>query len=83
MFMKVHPKGQIVIPAEVRKRLGIEVGDLLEVEIDPDHGRIELRCPSPDQAGSLAGSLRAYARGKRFPSKRQMADALRKGLTGG
>jgi AbrB family looped-hinge helix DNA binding protein len=45
--MKVHPKGQVVIPAEVRKRLGIEIGDELEVEVIPEEGKLELRRHRP------------------------------------
>jgi AbrB family looped-hinge helix DNA binding protein len=82
MFMKVHPKGRVVIPAEIRKRLGIDIGDVLEVEVVPEEGKIELRRPTLDKAASLAGSLKRYARGKRFPSDRRMAEALRKGLAG-
>jgi AbrB family looped-hinge helix DNA binding protein len=79
MLMKIHAKGQVVIPAEVRRQLGVEVGDLLEVEVVPEEGKIELR--RPRAGGALEGSLRQYARGKPFPSDREMADALRRGLT--
>ena len=78
--MKVHNKGQVVIPAHVRKQLGIDVGDVLEVEVMPDEGKIELRRPMQGKAQALAGSLRQYARGKGFPSDRQIAKALRLGL---
>lgn len=81
MLMKVHNKGQVVIPAHVRRQLGIDVGDVLEVEIVPEEGKIELRRPTQNKARSLAGSLKQYARGKSFPSRRQMAEALRRGLT--
>jgi len=80
--MKVHNKGQVVIPAHIRKQLGIDIGDLLEVEIDAAEGKIELRRPVEGRAAELAGSLRSYARGKPFPTQRDMAEALRKALTG-
>lgn len=83
MLMKVHNKGQVVIPAEVRKQLGIDVGDVLEVEVMPDEGKIELRRPAQGKAQSLAGSLKQYARGKRFPSDGQIEAALRRELTRG
>ena len=83
MLMKVHNKGQVVIPAQVRKQLGIDVGDVLEVEIVPEEGKIELRRPVQRKARSLGGSLKKYARGKRFPSRRAMEEALRWGLVGG
>lgn len=83
MLMKVHNKGQVVIPAHVREQLGIDVGDLLEVEVLPEEGKIELRRPGQFMARSLAGSLNQYAHGKPFPSERRIADALRRGLTRG
>lgn len=81
MLMKVHPKGQVVIPAEVRKRLGIAVGDMLEVTVDPDRGTIQLRRPDQGWADSLGGSLHEYARGRSFPTEKEMEEALRRGLT--
>lgn len=81
MLMKVHRKGQVVIPVEVRRRLGIEVGDLLEVDIKDDEGMIELRRPAQTSARALAGSLREFARGRRFPSEARISDALRRGLS--
>jgi AbrB family looped-hinge helix DNA binding protein len=82
MLMKIHAKGQVVIPAEVRKQLGIDVGDVLEVEVLPEEGKIELRRPAQSKARLLEGSLKQYARGKRFPSDRQIAEALRRGIIG-
>jgi AbrB family looped-hinge helix DNA binding protein len=78
MLMKVHNKGQVVLPAQVRRQLGIDVGDMLEVEVIPEEGKIELRRPAERKALALAGSLRGYARGKRFPSRREMSEALRR-----
>lgn len=80
MLMKVHPKGQVVIPVEVRRRLGIEIGDVLEVTVLEEEGRLELRRPGPGEATALAGSLRAYAEGRPFPSEAEIADALGRGL---
>lgn len=82
MLMKVHPKGQVVIPAEIRRRLGIAIGDVLEVEVVAEEGKIELRRASRVTAASLAGSLAQYARGKRFPTEQEIAEALRKGVAG-
>jgi AbrB family looped-hinge helix DNA binding protein len=36
MLMKGFNKGQIVIPVGIRNELGIEVGDSMDVEIDPE-----------------------------------------------
>lgn len=79
--MKVHNKGQVVIPAHVRRELGIEIGDMLEVEVLPEEGRIELRRRTEQAARALAGSLSRYAGDKPFPSRDQIQDALRRGLS--
>ena len=79
--MKVHNKGQVVIPAHIRRELGIEIGDLLEVEVLPEEGRIELRRRTEQTAGALAGSLSRYAGDKPFPTRDQIQDALRRGLS--
>ncbi|MDP2957958.1 MAG: AbrB/MazE/SpoVT family DNA-binding domain-containing protein [Longimicrobiales bacterium] len=80
MLMKVHRKGQVVIPVDVRRRLGIDVGDVLEVDIMDGEGKIELRRPTQCRARALAGSLKEFARGKSFPSEDRISDALRRGL---
>jgi AbrB family looped-hinge helix DNA binding protein len=82
MLMKVHPKGQVVIPVELRRRLGIDVGDRLEVEISADESGITLRRPARGEVRELAGSLRAFAAGRPFPSEAAVEDALRRGLAG-
>jgi AbrB family looped-hinge helix DNA binding protein len=82
MLIKVHPKGQIVIPATVRKQLGIEIGDVLEVELVPEEGKIELRRAAQRTAESLAGSLEHYASGRSFPSERSISKAFQRGLLG-
>jgi AbrB family looped-hinge helix DNA binding protein len=82
MRMKVHNKGQVVLPAEIRAQLGIEIGDILEVEVVAEEGKIELRRSETGTAASLGGSLERYARGKPFPSRSEMANALRRGMLG-
>lgn len=52
-------KGQIVIPVALRKRLSIEVGDLLEVTLVDDH--IELRPMPADPIAAFYGSLKGGA----------------------
>lgn len=48
-------KGQVVIPAEVRRRLGIAPGDLLELRVVDDH--IELSPLPDDPIAAFCGSL--------------------------
>jgi len=83
MLMKVFQKGQVVIPAAVRRELGIEVGDRLEVELDRENRRIALHKPELHESAALAGSLAAYARGQAFPSREEMQAALAEGLGDG
>ena len=33
MWVKVRKNGRITIPAEIRKKLGIKEGDILEIEV--------------------------------------------------
>jgi AbrB family looped-hinge helix DNA binding protein len=48
-------KGQVVIPADVRGRFGIESGTLLELTVVDDH--IELRPLPRDPIAAFCGSL--------------------------
>ena len=80
MQMKVHNKGQVVIPADIRRQLDIAVGDHLEVEIDPDGQRIVLKKPQGGVTYRLGGALHSYAADKPFPTKQQIEEALRDGL---
>lgn len=80
MKMKVFDKGQIVIPAKIRRTLGISPGDQVIVALDRERKSIEVRKPEPHEARALAGSLAKYAIGKRLPTRSEMSDSLRKGL---
>ena len=65
-IVKTHPKGQVIIPKDIRDQLGIKPGKVLSVERVNDH--IEIR-PLPDdpiefltgifkdQLGSMASGL--------------------------
>ena len=44
-IVKTHPKGQIIIPKDIRDSLGIEPGKSVSVKLVEDH--IEIR-PLPD-----------------------------------
>ena len=80
MIMKVFQKGQVVIPAAMRKALGIQVGEGLVVRLNVERKRIELSKPAAHEAAALAGSLLQY-RGKRSLLTREaMARALAQGL---
>lgn len=83
MIMKVFAKGQVVIPAHVRQKLGIAVGENLEVHVDEKRRVIELSRAPADVSRDLAGSLAGYRRGKPFPARQSMHDALAGGLSRG
>jgi AbrB family looped-hinge helix DNA binding protein len=44
MQIRVSTNGAVVLPAKLRRRLGIKVGDLLDIAIE--HGRIVLAQPA-------------------------------------
>lgn len=79
MLMKIFNKGQIVIPAEIRKEFGITIGDKLNVYIDKKRKTIEIRKPTY-KSKTLAGSLRKFAAKRDFPSKTEIVNALTQGL---
>jgi antitoxin PrlF len=55
MTHRVGPKGQVVIPKEIRDRLGIRPGDQVEFELDDGAVRVEPVFELPTLRGSLAG----------------------------
>ncbi len=83
MLMKVFNKGQIVIPISIRKALGVEPGDMMDVEIDQKEQCIKLKKPLQSLSSELAGSLSKYNKRKSFPSKKEMKKALAEGLSNG
>ncbi|VGO22867.1 hypothetical protein SCARR_04964 [Pontiella sulfatireligans] len=80
MLMKVFNKGQVVIPAQIRKDMDLQVGDMLDVSIDAKRSCIELK-KTELKSAQLAGSLAAYATAKPFPSRRQMHEAFALGMS--
>ncbi|MGI0083777.1 MAG: AbrB/MazE/SpoVT family DNA-binding domain-containing protein [Nitrososphaerales archaeon] len=55
--VKVKRKGQVTIPAELRRKLKIEEGSMLEVE--ESEGGILLKSVAPVKGGSVVGE-KAY-----------------------
>lgn len=80
MIMKVFAKGQVVIPAHIRKRLGIGIGEHIEVSLNEPRGIIELSRVRSHEAQALAGSLAGYRRKKSFPDRKAMQEAMAKSL---
>lgn len=82
MLMKVHNKGQIVIPADVRKQLDIDIGDLLEVTIDNPNRSLVMKKNRRRKSAALAGSLSRQCREKAFPSTTDIRVAVARGFSG-
>jgi len=60
----VSSKGQIVLPAALRRRLGMGAGARLELVEEADGLKLRvLRSVAPSDVGSLAGMLKAPSRG--------------------
>ncbi len=62
--LTVSSKGQIVLPAEQRRRLGLSAGARIEIFEEPDGLRLRVvrAVPSTD-VSSLAGMVKAPSRG--------------------
>jgi len=61
----VSAKGQVVLPADLRRRLGLNPGARLEVTEEPDGLRLRVQRAVPAAAvEELAGMITAPSRGK-------------------
>jgi len=80
MQVKVSEKGQVSIPARIRRDLGIAAGDRLEVSLDRESHRIHLEKTASLRSTVLAGSLAKYAQGRRSPTREQIRQAVERGL---
>jgi antitoxin PrlF len=61
----VSSKGQIVLPAALRRRLGLGAGTKLDLSEEPDGLRLRVTRAVPESAVTdLAGLVKAPARGK-------------------
>jgi len=62
----VSAKGQVVLPADLRRRLGLNPGARLEVTEEPDGLRLRVQRSVPTtEVSELAGMVTAPSRGKR------------------
>lgn len=61
----VSSKGQIVLPAALRRRLGLGAGTRLELSEEPDGLRLRITRTVPETVvADLAGLVKAPARGR-------------------
>ena len=68
----VSSKGQVVIPAEVRKHLGIERGDKLVFMLG-EEGKVELKATKYPTVASLRGAAGKLAQPLSWEEMRQIA----------
>jgi len=73
-LVKVKPKYQIVIPQELRRKAGLEVGDLLEAKVE--QGKITFT-PKSVVDRELAKALEDIQKGRVSPAFRSARAAIR------
>ncbi len=71
MKAKVFNKGQIVIPAALRKAFGIEIGGKVELIVMKDGIKI-VPVRRKVSVKSLAGVFKKYAKNKKFPTEKEI-----------
>ena len=67
MKAKIYPKGQIVIPAILRQKYGLEIGE--SVEILPEEGYLKIKRVKTNNLMNLAGVVKSK---KPLPSKKDI-----------
>jgi AbrB family looped-hinge helix DNA binding protein len=68
----ISSKGQVTIPVEIRKRLGLNAGRKLAFVVD-DEGRVSLRPPTYPTIASLAGAAGKLPKPMTWEEMRQIA----------
>lgn len=74
----VSSKGQVVIPADVRKALGIEPGSQVEVSVADGRLQIELRHPARVSAHDAGYGMLKYRGPARRLAGADVADLMRR-----
>ena len=84
--MKVFPKGQVIIPADLRRKYNINIGDRIEF-ITIQDGILLKPSRHKSNRGSIAeelfGILREYAEGRDFPNNDAVNEATEEGFVHG
>ena len=75
--MKIHNKGQVVIPASLRKKYHLDIGD--EVDVEFDEKGIHLY-PVVEEQINLQGVLKEEQKKYGFPSEDEIQKATGKGM---
>ena len=84
--MKVFPKGQVIIPVDLRRKYNINIGDQIEFITIKDGILLKPSIQKPDRgsvAKELFGMLRRYAEGKDYPDDNAINEATEKEFADG
>ena len=82
MLAKVFSKGQIVIPAVLRKAFGIKIGDKVNLVVEKDGIKITL-VKKQATTEELAGVFHKYAKGKPSLTEEEIEKATEEGFVDG
>jgi len=74
MLAKVFNKGQVVIPAVLRKKFDIVVGESVNIVVEEDGIKI-MPVKEKVDAKELFGIFHKYAEGKLFPTEEEIEKA--------
>ena len=84
--MKIFPKGQVIIPVDLRRRYKINIGDHIEFISIPDGILLKpsrKKQSEQSQTDKLFGIFRPYAKRKNYPGKEKIEAATELGFIEG
>ena len=84
--MKVFPKGQVIIPVELRRKFNINIGDRIEfitfqdgILLKPSRQKTNHRSSTDELYGMLCG----FAKNKNFPEEDKVNEVTESGFAEG
>ena len=84
--MKIFPKGQVVIPVELRRKYHLEIGDHVNF-VSTEQGILLKPTPKQEQTPSLTNQLfgvfNQYTKTKSEPTKKNIRKVTETGFTQG
>ena len=84
--MKVFPKGQVIIPVDLRRQYNIDIGDQIEFITFQDGILLKPSKKKPVERSlteDLYGVLHSYVENKKFAEKEAISQATDAGFTNG
>ena len=84
--MKVFPKGQVIIPVDLRRKYNINIGDRIEFITSQDGILLKPSKQKPDDRSltdDLFGVLHSYAKNKEFPGREEISETTEAGFANG